>query len=126
VGQALEEISNHTLLGVGTGDVKQVLSKRYANDGFTGPTIQNLNVHNEYLETWMRGGIFSFILLVCFFVASVIYAFKLNDTFFVFVIFLIAMNLLTESMLNRQAGSVFIATLFSLWFVQKKMKKYSL
>ena len=52
-------ISNNFILGVGAGDIKPELNKKYSeNPEFLEEAINNhFNVHNQYLETWLGQGL---------------------------------------------------------------------
>jgi len=106
---ALEIISQNPVFGVGTGDVKDALQKKYAEKNITAAYTDHLNSHNQYLQTALAIGITGFIALVGSLILPVIYTFRKRNFLYTIFILLFSFNLLFESMLERQAGVVFYA-----------------
>jgi len=122
---AWEIIRHHPFLGVGTGDVKDALLEEYAARGITTAYSRNLDAHNQYLQTYLSVGITGFLLLVAMLVWPAILALKRKDYIYFFFVLLFAMNILTESMFENQAGSVFYAFFNALlfWYLPDKKKR---
>jgi len=107
--QAVELIKDHPLIGVGTGDVKEALVKKYAESGMDGIEEKRLNAHNQFLQSFAALGIFGFMSLVLgLFIASY-KAIRQNNLVYVMFILIIVVNALTESILEVQAGVIFYA-----------------
>jgi len=106
---ALEVLKNNAFIGVGTGDVKDELLKRYKESNSTEALAKELNAHNQFLQTFIALGITGFLALILSLVLPAYYAIKQEA--FVYLIFLAItiINFLTESMLETQAGVVFYA-----------------
>ncbi|MBL4734406.1 MAG: O-antigen ligase family protein, partial [Flavobacteriales bacterium] len=108
-------IGDNWIFGVGTGDVKDELIARYAENGLTGIVEKRLNAHNQFLQSFAALGIFGFLSLLIALLAAAIYAIKRkNLVYFMFVIIIIV-NALTESILEVQAGIVFYTFFNSLF-----------
>ena len=113
--QAVGLIGDNWIFGVGTGDVKDELVARYAENGLTGIVEKRLNAHNQFLQSFAALGIFGFLSLLIALLAAAIYAIKRkNLVYFMFVIIIIV-NALTESILEVQAGIVFYTFFNSLF-----------
>jgi O-antigen ligase len=109
-------ISNNLLLGVGTGDLKDNLKNEYVKLGQNQYVELQLNPHNQYLQTFGSLGIIGFGLLI-FLLARVMYiSIKSGNTDGFLITLVIAIGFLFESMLETQAGVVFIAFFMSLYY----------
>jgi O-antigen ligase len=104
--------------GVGTGDTKDEITENYKKLGSKTINERYLNAHNQYLQTTITLGILGLISLLLILVGGFRFAFnKKNILFFSFLI-LITLNMLFESMLEQQAGVIFITlfyTFFCIW-----------
>jgi O-antigen ligase len=108
------------LTGTGIGSRQQVLDRYYQNFGiYTGnPDLGDTgylgyNFHNQYLEIMVGTGIPGLLLLL----AVIIFVFKIQKRalFFPFMVYiLIFIFFITESVLERQAGLVFVCLLWTL------------
>lgn len=104
--QAWDIIEDHPL-GAGTGDSKDVLMKKYSEEGLTGAYAKNLNAHNQYLQTAVAIGWPGLIVLVASLAGVMIRALKYRDTASWALVLMLVISFLTESMLETQAGVVF-------------------
>ena len=105
---AVPQIKQHLPFGVGVGDVQTMLQENYQKRGMTAAFEKRFNMHNEYLQQLAGSGIFGFLLygviiLATWFVCAPPYR-------FIGLLFSFALSLvsLTESILERQAGTIFI------------------
>jgi len=104
-----EIIKQHFIFGVGTGDVKDELLKKYKEKNLLVLFEHKLNTHNQYLETFIALGIIGFLAILAMLILAGIQAIRTgNFLYFVFII-LFGFNILVESMLEIQAGVVFFA-----------------
>jgi O-antigen ligase len=109
-------ISKNYLIGVGTGDIKDALKNEYDKQTMTEFSEKKLNAHNQYLQTFialgMPGitGLISLLIVIAYFT----WLNKMWDGTLLTII--IAFNMLFESMLETQAGVVFIAFFLMLYF----------
>lgn len=106
---SLKVIKNNFWFGTGTGDVKDVLLHQYALDGLTFAVEHKLNAHNQFLQTFASTGFIGLLLLVMGIVAPYAYSLRKKNTLFAIFLTLVTVNFFTESMLETQAGAIFIA-----------------
>ncbi|OQA02382.1 MAG: O-Antigen ligase [Bacteroidetes bacterium ADurb.Bin408] len=118
---SIKIIKEYLYTGVGAGDVKDMLMEDYMANHYKNIVEKKLNSHNQYLQTMVALGIpgVLFLLMILF------YPLILNrrNTNYLQLMFVIitAINFLTESMLETQAGVVFFAFfntyLFTEYFI---------
>jgi O-antigen ligase len=117
---SLEIIKDHPLVGVGTGDVKDVLLNKYRENNITEAVNKRLNAHNQYLQTLIAlGALGLFVLLLCLFGPAII-SMKDKDLLYFLFLLIVFINFLTESMLERQAGVVFYSFFNAFLFFTRK------
>ncbi|HKR05113.1 MAG TPA: O-antigen ligase family protein, partial [Bacteroidia bacterium] len=119
---SLDIIKENLLLGVGTGDVKDELFKFYQQQKMTGPLQNKLNAHNQFLQTFIALGVMGFLLLILSLIIPGFYSLSNKDWIYSMFLALITLNLLTESMLERQNGVIFYAFFNSLLFYTSENK----
>lgn len=111
-----EIIRQHFIFGVGTGDVKDELLKKYKEKNLQVIFEHKLNTHNQYLQTFVALGIIGFLALLAMLILPAIRAIRIgNYLYFVFII-IFSFNILVESMIEIQAGVVFFAFFNSFFF----------
>ncbi len=115
-------IKQHVCMGVGCGDIKDVLLSEYKQRGMEGAYEKKLNLHNQYMETWLSIGLLG-VLWLLFLIAFPLWL-AIRKQQFAWLLFLIvvAVNFLTESMLNTQAGVIFI-TYFYYFFLLNDIRQ---
>jgi O-antigen ligase len=103
-------------LGVGTGNVDEVLMQKVKDLGQPELAELNYNPHNQYLQTGIEVGIWGIFVLL----AIVFFAFRkgwqTKNWVLVILAASFAFNMLFESMLQRQEGLVFYVFLFCLLY----------
>jgi len=117
---ATELIVDKPVLGYGVGDAKDKLTNSLKNceelfwDGEKNVPLnrKSLNYHNQFLQSWAEVGIAGFLLLLFLMVAP--FFLKNKHPLFLIFVGLTLIGLLTESMLERQAGVVMLAFMFPL------------
>jgi O-antigen ligase len=95
--------------GVGTGDIKDELIKQYKKVNFLHGVENQNNCHNQYLQFFILFGIIGGLLFLVSLVYPIYISIKNNNTIYLYFIFLIAVNMLVESMLESKAGVEFFA-----------------
>lgn len=126
---ASQVISKNFWLGTGTGDANNALyeylkdekAKFWDGKGVYTLAKKKYNYHNSFLQHFAANGILAFLLLLGlillpFFSKS--QEFSMVRTLF---LVLIAISFMTESMLERQAGTLFFAFFYSLLAVNQKL-----
>ena len=111
---AAQVVKENPITGVGTGDIKQELFKKYEELNYQKNIDIKMNVHNQFIETWLGQGIFGFILLLLVLILPFIDAVKQKNILLQGFLLLIFINFLFESMLNTQAGTIFFGFFYSL------------
>ena len=112
---ALNIISEHFITGVGTGDVNDALKKEYENGGVDQLIDKKLNAHNQYLQTFIALGLLGILALLALLIAVIYFTIKVKLWEGALLSFVIIINMLFESMLETQAGVVFIAFFLMLY-----------
>ena len=105
------------LLGSGTGDYSAELTKRNFNKGNYGVAREELNSHNQFLNTGVQLGAVGVFILFMLFFSSIKYFLRSTWRWMILVVFLI--NFLVESFLETQAGIVLFCILIQLFFNPK-------
>jgi len=113
---SLTIIKENFLTGVGAGDVKDVLNEDYTQNNYKYILEKGLNSHNQFLQTFVATGILGFLLLLLLFIIPFIKSIKSNDFLYFSFLLMIFLNLLTESMLEKQVGVVFFAFFNTILF----------
>lgn len=112
---AMELIKEHPIIGVGTGDIKDELIKKYQSKGLSGVYTERLNAHNQFLQTFAALGVFGFLSLCFGLVLPLVYSLRRSNFIYAMLIMIIIINALTESILEVQAGVIFYAFFNSLF-----------
>jgi O-antigen ligase len=123
---AIEIIKENYRYGVGTGDTKDMLLKKYKEKGMTGAYNEKLNAHNQFLQTFIALGLPGIILLLSSIIFPSILAFRKKNFIYLTFLIIIFINFLTESMLETIAGVMFYASFNSLLIVNVYRKELSL
>ena len=105
---ACELADDNLPFGTGTGDITDDLCERYEAKGYTYILGKRLNCHNQYLQHLVGLGIPGLAALLLFLGISLWEAIRQKDFLQGVWWFVIAGNLLVESMLETRAGSNFI------------------
>ncbi len=106
---ANQVISEHPLLGAGTGDAKDELMKEYENRGMTGAIEHKLNSHNEFYQVFVALGLVGFLLLLASLLLPMLFSLRKPDPIYFCFLLIVIFNFLPESMLETQAGVMFYA-----------------
>jgi O-antigen ligase len=114
---SIDLIKKKPFFGYGTGDVENILVEKYKQEGLSVIAEKKLNAHNQFLQTSIAIGLVGTLVLILIFIIPLFYAVRDRKYMYVFFILLIILNLLSESMLERQMGVVFYAFFNSLFFV---------
>ncbi|TAE47620.1 MAG: O-antigen ligase domain-containing protein [Bacteroidetes bacterium] len=110
-----KEIAFEHPAGIGAGRFQQELDRRYRQDGF--PNV-GMNAHNQYLETAATAGIAGLILLLGVVVWPIVFCIRRGQWLYAGGMAVIALSLLTESMLQRQMGLMTLAFFYGLFLYQ--------
>lgn len=112
------------ILGHGVGDVSNVLTTRYNDKGFFDLANRHLNSHNQFIQILIGSGVVGLLYFLCI----IAFPFFRNLSspqqliYFLFII-LIALNFMTESMLETQSGVIFFSFFITLFFTISDSKE---
>jgi O-antigen ligase len=112
--QDMQLISENMLTGVGTGDVQDALMKKYEAAGMTGAYEKKLNAHSQYFQTGIALGIPGLLILLGIFLVAFTWSVRSRYGFCALLTILLAFNFIPESMLQTQAGTLFMGFFYSL------------
>ncbi|MCX6273407.1 MAG: O-antigen ligase family protein [Bacteroidetes bacterium] len=104
---SVEIFKEHPVFGVGTGDVKDLLMKKYEENHITAAVNKRLNAHNQYFQTLLSLGLLGLLILVFLLLFPMIDAVMRKDLLYFLFLMIVVVNFTGESMLERQAGVVF-------------------
>ena len=93
--------------GCGIGDYKEFLRINYLLDGIGQAYHKCYDQHNQYLETLGTTGILGLALLVTMMGFALYQAWRHRNYLLFCSLFILALNMLLESMFNRYSGSLF-------------------
>jgi O-antigen ligase len=113
---SLDIISAHPLFGVGTGDVKDELLKKYNENNIQSAFEQKLNSHNQYFQTFIALGLAGFLILVSLLFCPAWLSFRQGDYIYFFFLLVFGINIFVESMLEIQQGIIFYSFFNSFLF----------
>ena len=117
--ESLELILEHPLLGVGTGDIKDELMKKYRQHHFDYAISRKLNPHNQFLHTTTSIGIIGLLILLFCFTLQAVTAIKKKDVLYFCFLFVIVLNALTESVLEVEKGIILFGFFSMLFYTSK-------
>ena len=116
---ALQIIKENFWFGVGPANMYDELKKQFKKYGFEKAAEERLNAHNQYLETFAGLGIFGFLSLMYIIIGGFVYAYKHKHYLLFFLLLILSVNFLFESMLNRINGILFMMLFYSLFVFMK-------
>lgn len=112
-------LKENWIIGVGPGNVQKKLDNCYS--GYTYKNYDDYskieyNSHNQYLDIWLKYGIFGLILFFVF----LLWGIKYIDLLYGIFLFIIMAAMLTENIFDRQVGVVFFTLFNTLFFINRK------
>lgn len=109
-------------LGLGTGDVQEVLVDRYEEIGFKAGYRHRLNAHNQFLQEALKTGILG-LSAYLFLVIVLVRGSVQSDLYAQFFVAFFVLGSLAESFLNRQHGVFVLGLLVPLFLRHGRWKK---
>lgn len=122
-GISFNIIKNNLWAGVGTGDGREKLMEVYRKNNMIDAQKQQLNVHNQFLETTMQLGLPGLFCLLAIFIWPLVLALRNRN---ISLLLLQTVNILFfffESGLNTQAGVFYFVLLLSVLMFLRPLKK---
>ncbi|USD26665.1 O-antigen ligase family protein [Flagellimonas marinaquae] len=113
---AISIIEGNLLFGVGVADAQKELNKTYKVKGYTTPLKQNLNVHNGFLQILLECGLLGLFALLAIFIGFLhaLFSIPSKQLFNLFLLIILGLGFLFESMLNRFSGISFVMLFYCL------------
>jgi len=112
---AWKVIKQNPVIGVGTGNVSNVLLGEYAKDGVEGALREKLNAHDQYIQTTLALGAIGLLLLLTNLLVPLYKSVKEHRFVYTMFILILMVNFLTESMFQTQGGTMYYGLFNSLF-----------
>lgn len=112
----IEVFEDNILIGVGTGDVDDIMKSKYLEYNLTEAYDRNLNAHNQYIDTAVKLGVFGLVILLVWLFSILWLAIKQKQFLFFFFGLILFINFFFEAMLDTIAGISFIVFFYSLLY----------
>ena len=100
------------VIGVGTGDVMPELKSYYKDMNLMSAYDQQLNAHNQFFQTTIALGVMGLLVLIALLVCSLVLAWRSHAWRSLLFLIVTGGHFLTESVLEKQAGTLFFGLLF--------------
>ena len=113
---------NSIFTGVGVGDVKRALVQVYEKKGIESAYQNQLNAHNQFIQTLVACGVLGLLLLLTIIGYAFWLAYKNRDLVLLLFMLIISINFMFESVLERVFGVIFFV-FFHLFFTSNFMKE---
>jgi O-antigen ligase len=110
--EALELIKLKPLFGYGTGTANTILLQQLNTKGYSHLVQMNMHVHNQVLRTLLDVGIIGLVAIIALWWYTTRKIFKQGHIIILGLTIIVGINILTDDMLEIQAGVVFF-TLFN-------------
>lgn len=111
---SIRAIEKNFWLGVGCGDVHQCLNEEYVSENLQELADKNINSHNQFLNTFIAAGFIGFMILCAIFFELIYLAYRKKNTMVFFVAWVFVFNFMFESMIETEAGSIFMSYIISI------------
>lgn len=112
-------IAEHPIIGVGTGDIKDVLVTKLEENKSFALAEKRLNSHNQFLNTGVALGFIGMFTLILWFSCMIFSTIRRKLYSWVVVIISFIFAFLTESFLETQAGIMPVSLLFTIIVIMK-------
>ncbi|MFT5600735.1 MAG: O-antigen ligase [Flavobacteriales bacterium] len=113
---SMDLISKAPILGVGTGDAKDALSKEFLESGQFKLVEKSLNAHNQFLQMGIQLGIIGLLIFIFTLILPAILLWKQNFAPALFLALILIINGMTEAWLETQSGVIFFAFFTTLFW----------
>lgn len=107
--------NSNFLLGVGTGDYKNVLNEYYRETHQDAFADGELNSHNQFIQIFFSNGILGLVAIMVLLLRPLYLAFKHNSQLGILVLFPFLIYGMTEVFLGRYQGVAFFALLHQVF-----------
>ncbi|AXP80581.1 O-Antigen ligase [Mariniflexile rhizosphaerae] len=107
--KAYNLVIKEPILGFGTGDANGILSKTVINNN------ENINSHNQFLSYLILTGLLGFQLFLCYMFCLFKETIASRDFLFLGILLFFVLNMLSENILEREAGVICFAFICNLF-----------
>jgi len=118
---AIHAIKQHPFIGVGPGDVHDILNTYYEEQGHSVALKLEFNAHNQFLQSWVAKGIGGFLLVF----GMIVYGFARNRKELTIIVAgffaILSITMLIESIFETQSGVVFFCFFTSFFYSIKRI-----
>ncbi len=121
----IEIFNDNLLFGVGTGDIDEVMKKKYQDYDLTEAHEYNLNAHNQYLDVAVKLGLVGLVLIFAWIITILVIAIKRKQFLFFYFGLILFINFFFEAMLNTIAGVSFVVFFYSLLYAMFNSVEHS-
>ena len=114
---AIKSVSSrkNLFLGNGTGDAKNYLVKDYKTEKNTIAYKAKYNAHNQYIEFYIRNGLLGVLMVLLPIIYLLFISIKYKNIPLVLCLTIILITMMTESILQRVHGIMFVAYFLGLF-----------
>ncbi|WP_300665897.1 O-antigen ligase family protein, partial [Fluviicola sp.] len=114
-------VKKHPFFGVGVGDMKEAFKETYRLN-HSKLTLDNQHLtHNQYITSWVAGGILCFIAFVLLWLIQLLRALRINAFEWTGFLVITMLSFLMEDTLQTQTGVTFVAFFFVYFITGKKI-----
>jgi len=118
----LQVVKERWLFGYGVGDAQNALDNCYKNENEL-LLKKTYNSHNQFLDIWIKTGIFGLLVFITFLYLNFQGAIKTNKFILLSILLLYTLNFLTENILVRQSGVILFSFLINFFAVVNYKKE---
>lgn len=115
-----ELIRENGIAGYGTGEANARLSEQLIQHGYLRLAADHMHTHNQVMHTWIDLGLPGLLLLMAFLLFAFHESLRQGHTLAGWLVVLIAWNLVTDDMLEIQAGTVFFIFFLGLFLFRRQ------
>lgn len=114
-------IKSHPFAGVGIGDMQKSFANAYKTN-HSKLTLENQHLtHNQFLTTWIAGGIICFIAFMSLWFIQLATALRINAFEWTGFLVITMLSFLIEDTLQTQTGVAFVAFFFAFFITGRKV-----
>ncbi len=120
---SMDIIKENWFWGVGTGDVKDELIKKYQEEKYLGALKLKTSPHNQFLKSYLKNGLLGFTALLITLIIPLAWSITKKKYLIVFFLLNILFNTVTDDLFDIQSGAVFYSFFNSFFlFIYPKLE----
>ncbi len=118
---SFELVEENFWFGVGPDKVSDKLMEKYQKYGFRHAAERGYNAHNQFLQVFIGMGLIGLLVFLALLIIPFIYAIREGDFMQMAFIIMLMTLFLFESMLQRQAGIMFIVFMLLFFHARERI-----